>query len=41
MSTQQAEAAQVDQEHPERMERVGEYSRAFSACMTARNYTVN
>jgi hypothetical protein len=38
---QQAQAAQADQEYQQRMERVGEYNRAFSACMTARNYIVN
>ncbi len=31
----------ADQEYNARMERLGEYNRAFGACMTARNYTVN
>ncbi len=36
---QQQNAA--DQQYNDRLERIGEYNRAFGACMTARNYTVN
>jgi hypothetical protein len=36
---QQQQAA--NQQHNERIQRVDEYNRAFGACMTARDYTVN
>ncbi len=37
----QQQQAAADQEYNERLERVGEYNRAYGACMTARDYTVN
>ena len=33
--------ANADQQYNERIDRVDEYNRAFGACMTARDYTVN
>ena len=37
----QQQQAAADQEYNQRLERVGEYNRAFGACMTSRDYTVN
>ena len=37
----QQQQAAADQEYNERLERVDEYNRAYGACMTARDYTVN
>lgn len=38
---QQAQQAQADQAHLQRVDRVAEYNRAYGACMTSREYTVN
>lgn len=38
---QQQQQQQANMAYQQRMEQVGEYNRAYGACMTARNYTVN
>ena len=38
---QAQQQAVADQQHMERLERVEAYNRAFGACMTSRDYTVN
>ena len=38
---QQQQQSQIDLAYQERAERIGEYNRAFGACMAARDYTIN
>lgn len=37
----QQQQAEVDRAHMERLDRVDQYNRAYGACMTSRQYTVN